>query len=77
MADSVYATHLDAGNKDEDIKNEEKRPTSGHQPVSPLQQLPSNPHPLTPVPKLSSSGECTSIFSFAIILIELILQLTC
>ncbi|KAL1562687.1 proline-rich receptor-like protein kinase PERK10 isoform X2 [Salvia divinorum] len=45
----------DAGNKEEENKNEEKRPTPMHQPASPLQQLQSKPHSLMPVPKSSPS----------------------
>ncbi|XP_047945149.1 proline-, glutamic acid- and leucine-rich protein 1-like isoform X2 [Salvia hispanica] len=42
-------------NNEEENKNEEKRPTPMLQPASPLQQLQSKPHSLTPVPKSSSS----------------------
>ncbi|KAG6423663.1 hypothetical protein SASPL_114065 [Salvia splendens] len=45
----------DAVNKEEENKNDEKRPTPMPQPASPLQQLQSKPHSLTPVPKSSSS----------------------
>ncbi|XP_042064488.1 proline-rich receptor-like protein kinase PERK10 isoform X2 [Salvia splendens] len=41
--------------KKEENKNDEKRPTPMPQPASPLQQLQSKPHSLTPVPKSSSS----------------------
>ncbi|KAK4386604.1 protein LOL2 [Sesamum angolense] len=45
----------DKGKKEEEKRSGDKRPTSGHQPVSPRQQLPSTTRPSTPATVASSS----------------------